>query len=383
MKKKIIIILTLPLIILSGCWDVNEPERMLYVLGIGVDYKDDQYEIYSQIIDFTNVAKSEQPPNQEAIQAEVGLATGRNIDEAYFNLYHSMDQKLFWGHFSYIVFSEEVLKNERVNPIITSFMQFYNTRYQTWIYSTEDDVKDVMLAKPIINKSITLSKLSDPMNSYKQESFIEPINFRKMILRLNEPGHEVNIPYVKISENWESVKGAQKVTHIEGVGILSKEEFKGFIKKDKAKGLQWMTDDTKRGEITIHHEEAGLLTVILEKIRVKVKPIVDGESVQFDIDFKANAVLSGFSGEVTNKIIREAVEKAIKRDIEDTYEEALKMGADVYRLSEIVYRKELKTWKKIQENGLIPLTEDSIRNIEVHLEEISSGRKSFKESINK
>jgi len=62
MKKKIIILSSLATsLLLSGCWDVYEAQRMYYVDGLGIDYKDGQYVIYMQLINFTNVAKFEYP----------------------------------------------------------------------------------------------------------------------------------------------------------------------------------------------------------------------------------------------------------------------------------------------------------------------------------
>ena len=42
------------------------------------------------------------------------------------------------------------------------------------------------------------------MNSFKQESFVEPINMRKTIIGLNEPSHEVLLPMLSIVQNWET-----------------------------------------------------------------------------------------------------------------------------------------------------------------------------------
>jgi len=49
MKKKFMLIVSLTaVLLLAGCWDVKEPQRMYYIDGIGIDYKDGQYEIYMQ-----------------------------------------------------------------------------------------------------------------------------------------------------------------------------------------------------------------------------------------------------------------------------------------------------------------------------------------------
>ena len=202
--KKAFWLLLLPL--LSGCWDVKEPERMYYILGLGIDYKDNEYEVYAQIIDFSNIAKSEQP-NPEANQAEVGISKGRTVEEAYFKMYKSMDERLFWGHLSYVIFSENALKENVAKPVIEAFIRYRELRYTTWVYTTQESIEDILLLTPIINKSIALSKLSDPLNSYNQSSFIRPVNFRELTIDLDEPSHEVAIPYLKIEEKWKTEKG--------------------------------------------------------------------------------------------------------------------------------------------------------------------------------
>ena len=47
---------------------------------------------------------------------------------------------------------------------------------------------------------------------------------------------------------------------------------------------------------------------------------------------------------------------------------------DVFKLSQTLYRKDNKTWKKIQKNGRIPLEEDTIKSISIHIQLKSTGR---------
>ncbi|WP_342598535.1 Ger(x)C family spore germination protein [Psychrobacillus sp. FSL H8-0483] len=382
MKRIKMIILFILMTFISGCWDVTEPERMLYIYGVGVDYKDNKYEVYAQIVNFANIAKSEQP-NLELNQIEVGHGSGKTIDDAIFSLYRSMDLKLFWGHFSYLIFSEEVLKNGNANPVINGFIRYRETRYQTWVYTTTDPIKDVLLLTPIFNKAMTLSKISDPENSYKQDSLVEPIDLRELIIMLNEPNYEVKIPLITIKENWETEKELDKAASILGVGVISPTDFKGFIQGDKIRGLQWMTEETVRSELTfkIDPHEESYMTVILDDLDVKVKPIVTRDNVNFDIDIRVNVLVSEFQGKITPEEIRKGVIKQVKKEIEDTYKEGLKNEIDIYRLSEYVYRQKVETWKEQQTDGKVRLSEDSINDLNVVVGKIYSGRKSFEETI--
>lgn len=382
MNKRILILVIVLTTLLTGCWDVKAPERMLYFHGMGLDYKDGKYEVYAQIIDFTTTAKNEQPITNVP-QAEVGHASGKTINEAVFNLYHSMDEMVLWGFFSYVILSEEVLKNGRANQVIDAFIRYRETRYQIWVYGTKDPVKDILLTTPNLNRSISLSKLGNPENSYEQESFIKPINFRTLIIGLNEPSYEIGIPFVTISK-WKTEKETKNEVELSGVGVLSPKSFKGFIPAEKASGLQWMTNDTKRGEVTskVGPNEDEHFTVVVDKVNVKVKPIVNKDKVKFDVHIKLDFNISEFKDKVSIDEIRKEVIKEVEKEVKDTYEEGLENDIDIYRLSEHLYRKNIKAWKKFQKNGKVELNEDSIK-LKVEINKIKSQRKSFKETIDK
>lgn len=359
--------------VLTSCWDLNEPNRMMYVYGMGIDYKDDKYEVYVQLIDFANIARSEQP-NPEAIQTEIGHATGDSIDQAIFNLYETTDIKLFWGHLTYIVFSEESLKKDKANTVIDKILRYYETRYQIWVYTTKESVKEILLLNPIFNKSMSIFKLADPYNSFNQNSLVEPMDLRKLIIGLDEPGHEVVVPNVKVEGNWETEDKVDKSPKIGSVSILSPNGISGYFEKDEIRGLRWMSNETVRGDITVETEN-GLLTILLNKPKVDIKPIVKGKDITFDIKVKVNATVSSVESSVSDQEVIDQAKKKIESEIRSTFATALEKDVDIYRLSEVLYRNQVKVWKDIQKDGKIPLGIDSIHMITVKIEKVTSSRK--------
>lgn len=169
------------------------------------------------------------------------------------------------------------------------------------------------------------------------------------------------------------------------VGLLSPKEFKGYLPADKIRGLQWMTKETKRGEVTVQLDsnDSVEFTVVVDKLKLKVKPIVRKNDVKFDIAIKMNVTVSEFHGDLSSNEIRREVIKEVEKEIRGTYEEALNHNTDIYRLSEYLYRKEFKAWKKLQKDGKVELTEHSIQNIKVEIRKLKSQRKSSKETIEK
>jgi Ger(x)C family germination protein len=383
MNKKILSILLLVFTtLLSGCWDVTEPQRMYYVHALGIDFKDGNYETYMQVIDFANIAKSEQPNNPQAQQAEIGHAKGKTIEDSLFDLYHSIDQKAFWGHITYIILSEEVMKSNKVNQVLDFLTRYRETRYQIWVYGTKEPLDDLLIVTPINNKALTLSKLGDPLNSFKQESFVTPINLRKLVIGLNEPNHEVYLPLVSIDRGWVAPKGQSESVEIKGVTLLSKEGLKGFLTEENANGIKWMTNETIRSEITGQiGEHKQFVTVTLDHLKVHISPVVKNENVQFDIEIKMEANVLGITEEITTDEIRQLVKKQVEKEIRETFKESLALNTDIYRLSEKLYRKDVKTWRKLENNGKIDLTEDSIGKIKITVVKVNPGRESFIETI--
>ncbi|MCL1694737.1 MULTISPECIES: Ger(x)C family spore germination protein [unclassified Lysinibacillus] len=383
MKKLMTLMVSLTaVLLLSGCWDITEPQRMYYVDGIGIDFKDGQYEIYMQIINFANVAKSEGPTPQAA-PSEIGFAKGKTMEEAFFKLYRSIDQKVFWGHMTFLIFSEDALKNENAIPVIDSFLRHRETRYQILTFCTKDPIKDLLLVTPILNKSLTDSKLSNPMHTKELQTYVEPIDLRKLILNLNEPSHEANIPLMTINKNWETTDEPTKETALTGFGVVSKDGFKGYLNDGAARGVQWMYTKKTRGDVTfkLNNKEKEFLTVDLEKLSTELKPIVKNNEVTFEVDVKLNATINGFKGKVSTDEIRKGIIRAVKKDIKNSYAEGLKLDVDVFRLSETLYRKNVKAWKKLQKDGKIPLTEDTLSKINITVIKVNPGRITFAETI--
>ena len=56
-----------------------------------------------------------------------------------------------------------------------------------------------------------------------------------------------------------------KAPVISGVGVVTPNGFKGFISGDKARGIQWMTNKTKRGQVTFKSDGGDYVTWLLKR----------------------------------------------------------------------------------------------------------------------
>lgn len=367
-QKRIILFLTILLTacILSGCWDTNESERMVYVQGIGVDYNGLKYTIYIQIVNTSLTAKSEVRGDITSTKVVVGHASGKTLNEAAFNLYASIQRRLFWGHLSFIVFSEQALKKGDIRATIDRFDRYRETRYSLNLYATKEPLSEVLKSVPPLSLAPSLSKLGDPRATYEQRSFIRPLDMREFLIAINEPPHEAIIPYIRLAKNtWETeTTKTNPLIEFAGVAALTKNGLKLMAPFKNVKGLRWMNKDFKREELSLTNELSHV-SLIVWKLKPKKKTIVKNGQIQFQLSLDVTASLSEIvRPEQLTKIEKES-EKLIKAQILATYLEGLKHHVDIFRLSEEAYRKNVKAWKEIEQNGKVPLTKESLQKITV------------------
>ncbi|GLY12674.1 Ger(x)C family spore germination protein [Pseudobacillus badius] len=372
-RKSFLLVFFLLLPLLSSCWDSNEPERIIYVQGLGVDYKNGAYTVYLQLINPSLIAKSETASKNQQAKVVVGNASGRTLNEAIFNLYRSSQRRIFWGHLSFFVLTEEALQEGALQATLDLLDRYRETRYLTWVYATKEPLKELLSAIPPLEMSTYFSRLSDPEAAYEQSSFIDPVNMREILIALNEPPHEAIIPYVRLAKHtWKTNKKTDQIVQFSGAAFVTKNNLKNTLSYKKIKGLKWLNEDLKREEISIKEESASV-SLLIDKLKVKKKVVVTGRDVRFQISVEVDAILWGLMHPKKLKDVQNAAEETMRNEIKQTFLEGIKTNTDVYRLSEEVYRNHLKTWQAVEKNGKVPLTEESLQSISVKIKLIHGG----------
>jgi Ger(x)C family germination protein len=380
MKKRNVLSLIISCLFLSGCWDHSEPERLLYVNGLGVDYKENgDVEVFLQLINLQGLAKIESGGGPSSVkQSQVGQATGRTMEEAVFNLYHTVDRRVFWGHLSYVILSKEAVVKGAVKDVADLLDRFRETRYRTYFFVTQDPLKEVMLIEPLDNIPLAFSKLSDPIDNYKQTSLIEPIDLRKLIIHTDEPSHQVVLPVVKMTEQWSDKKEKQKDLLMEEVAIVHHNTLLDIIPEKLFQGARGVEQDFIRDLVVLSpgNSQKQHLSVVVYNKKVKVQPVVESGKVRFHIKMKIKGTLQMTKFNLKKAEIEKEVAKTIAQEIRTAYAYGQKKNIDLFELSLVTYRQNNQAWKKVEKDGLIPLEKDTIKSIDINVHLQNTGRNS-------
>src|SRR5690625_1458975 len=373
MIRKIINIwlLILLLMFLSSCWDINESDRMDYVYSVGIDYEDNRVTIYLQLVNLSSLGTPEITSEAES-RVVIATASANTISEAIHEIYQSAQQRLYLGHNTSVVLTEAALKHGKLKEAIDLANRFPETRYRMNMFATKDNITDLYKTTTLFQDSPILTRITDLENIYEQSSRIKNLSLRELIIHLDEPSYEVAIPVIAAEKKvWKTENENLIMIKDIGVALVTADEFKGFLIDDDMKGLRW-TVHSNRNNVTLYEGNRPIGEIIVIRPKQKYTIHSQGNSLQFEMNITARAMLNEVIEDISEKEIIQLVEEQIEEEVMRTYTKALQQNSDIYRLSEKVYRRQLKTWNKLHIDGIIPLTEESLI-VKVDIELVDSG----------
>ena len=108
MKRRLFAAL-LPLFLLTGCWDYTEPNMQSYVLGMSVDFIENQYLVCIETVKITG-----EPESLSASDGVMLEARGLTMFDAVRDAIMSAGKKLYWGHAELVILGEQVAREQLV-----------------------------------------------------------------------------------------------------------------------------------------------------------------------------------------------------------------------------------------------------------------------------
>lgn len=364
--------------LLVGCWDSRNVEQIYHAHTIGVDFQDEEFLIYVQVLNFQAMAGSgEGGGNFDLPQAYVAIGKGKTFVEAIHYIYTHSERQISWGHLAAIVFSEEALKHQKaIIGTFESLGRFYETRNTTWIFASNSPLVELLTTFPKVEFSVLFSSLGEPTQTYEQSSFVAPIRLHHFLAIMNEPGRTNIFPILEVEKRKWFLNNSQPRPSIfmAGAALLEDLRFRGFLLGKDMLGIRWIQPTTMRTPIRFEH--GG--TATLKKPKVKIEPQLEDEQISFTIRLKTSGFISELHEDRTITEVEQEIASMIKQEIRHTFEKGLETDADVLQLSASLYKHNPKLWHKRVPEGKLLLTKESLKEIHVEVEITHAGRDKFR-----
>jgi Ger(x)C family germination protein len=358
---------------LTGCWSKYEVQNMNYATAVGIDYADGQYIIYTQLLDFSTVAKLEGQQKAEQPPVWIGKGQGISFTEAGNDLYSTSQQRLNWGQISAILFSERLLKEQKVGEVLKLIDRYREIRYLAWVFSTRDPLDEVLIATPFFRLSPKASILHNPEQNYRQRSILAPIRLQNFVMDSNEKAKISYIPEISVrKDQWKENQKKHEMLRYSGIQIYDKDKYYTRMGLNEIKGLPWLNKHTIRLPVDLFVDNKLVAVLVAEKPEYDLKPRVIHDKAYFDISLKVKAGINEVHADVTKQELTQLAQNEIEDQIRQTFQTALEKGIDIYNLGDSLFRRNPHAWKRIASETV--LNKDSLRSIKVNVQIVYPGR---------
>jgi len=355
---------------LCGCWSASDVESKSYVKALGIDYHDHEFIVYAQMLDFSNIAKSETGgKNSSTPTTYIGRGKGSTVNNAVNDLYRSAQIPITWGHITALILSERALKTKGIK-MIDMLNRYPEVRYNLWIYATKDPMEDLLTAFSLFNMSALYTLLHNPLPNYNQHSVIPPIEMFRYIADYNEPAMTASLPIIGInSVMWKDTGKPMDMLTMAGIYFIATNGDMSFFSHTKLDGFQWMQKGMNRAPLTVEKDGIEYANLSIGRPKIKIKPIVEGDEVYFDISLKLLGAMYEYNEPLNYKEMVSLAEQKVSRQIREVLLEGVKNGVDIFSLGKSLWQKDVQEWKRISHNGnKIVVNANSIRHLNVDIE---------------
>lgn len=366
-----LILLMVILNLLTGCWDIKEIQDMNYITAIGIDQEDGNFIVYTQMMDFTSVAKTETGKAEKPSQVWTSKTKGKTLDMAVNALYDTLQERTSWSHISCILLSENVLKSNVLTKLDT-IGRYQEVRMTPWVYGTKDSIDQLFTVPAFFNLSQLNTLAHEPTEEFKQRSYIVPIRYFDFMALITEPASTVLLPNLSVDKKtWSLNQKDNPKLVINGVFAISKGVSNGLFTNDKLTGLRWLETDTKRSHILITNkrgEYAGVVVLTNPKVR-KELVIVNGMP-KYRVHLKLNGSVDEALDDMTKAEIEIQAAAEVREEILTTFKNGVASKTDLFSLEHLFFKKDSRLWKKTYQSSSQPIDPGALESVQVkvHLE---------------
>lgn len=156
--SKIIGLICLPVLFLTGCWDRTELNDLAIITAAGIDKKSESKIELSVLVYIPKAAGGDQMGGGggggQSQQVLVRSAEGETIAEAMSVLQQKFPRKLFWGHNEVFVFDEELARERNIRGGIDFIMRHPQTRERSHIFVSKQKVAKLFSLQPPLERDL-------------------------------------------------------------------------------------------------------------------------------------------------------------------------------------------------------------------------------------
>lgn len=188
-------VLFLVMILFTGCHNNIDLEDRNYVMGLGVDWANNQYAFSFAFPDLAALTGK-----GENIHYPVANIEAVSFEEAASLYARQANKRIDFGQLQSMVIGRELFKNEdKMEELLNYFKSNQEFSRTILVCMADDQARDIIDLDESVNGSIGLY-IRDMFDNNSEDLFNENISVGDLIIGMSNPEKEINIPCMTVDE---------------------------------------------------------------------------------------------------------------------------------------------------------------------------------------
>lgn len=344
--KKIIILISI--LLLTGCSYI-ELNKLAIVSALGIDYKDNKYEVTAQVMD---IQKTENSIKQSSLIYE---ATGETIGKAIRNLSEKYPKTVYLGHLEIVILGKEITE-QKTNDIFDFLVRSPEIRSTgNVLVNKYQSAKNTLKPENEKENSFATEQIKSSLeNATKKTGTVYLITIEELLEEYLKKGKDPVIPLIKIdSKNIDNTSN----TIVSNLAVLKDNKIKKELSKKES--IAYNTINNNYEDIIINPTYNNkTIGVILfnpkSKIDTKIKNNEVFTTININIETKINELTTEINPQDNKKSkeLEKIITNEINSYIHDLINYCKNTKTDVLGIKNNIYKNYFKEYKKYKHEDL-------------------------------
>ena len=353
MKKiKMLLLLILITLSLTGC-NYIELNKLAIVSALGIDYKNNHYEITAQVMDVQKTENGNM--NQKSIIYE---AEGETIGKAIRNLSEKYPKTIYLGHLEIIILGKETTE-EKTNDTFDFLIRSPEVRSTGNILVNKyQSARETLNPKNEKENSFAVEQIKSSLeNATKRTGTVKMITFEELLQEYLQKGIDPVIPLIKINKTNDKTSK----TIITNLAPLKNNKIQKELNKEQSIAYNTINKNYDDIVITPKYKEKTIGVIIFNpksKIDTKIKKEKIITNINITIEAKPNELnkKTNPNNKNTKKEFEEIIKKELENYIQSLINYCKETNSDILGLKNIIYKNYYKQYTKYKNKNIYDIS---------------------------
>ncbi|MCP3027620.1 Ger(x)C family spore germination protein [Halobacillus sp. A5] len=350
------------LLLLTGCWNSKDLDKLGIVVAMGIDKTDDdQYLLVTQVINPSEIA-TEAPTTRPPVSTY--STTGETIFEAFRKLASESSRDMYLAQLRLLVIGED-LAEEGMMSSLDLFYRDHQFRTAFYVAVARDTDVNTLLSILTPYEKIPANKLMSAIEAVEQShGSSKGVRIDELISQIRNKGQNPVITGL-LKEgpsdtgnnitNIENIDAPSNLT-IDHLGVLKDDRLVGWLDDEASRGYNYILGNVKSSVVT-HPCTDGTASIEILRTQSNMDAVFKGgePSIAIELDVEGNVGELDCPidlGEADSlKDLNKETEKEIKRLMETSIQISQDdYGIDIFGFGSVIHRKNPKYWKTVEDD---------------------------------